>query len=550
MAFMSTGVTLHGKPLSPGIGRGKAVVHRSSITRLGEFYQIGPADVEAECRRVDDAAKQVKNDLATLAESAESMIGTGGSEVFQAHKTMTMDPDLLDRIKNEIEVEEVSAGRAVRIIFKRLERQFNAMEADCARAKADDMQDLMRQFVRALAGIRGHELEGLPSGSVLIASRLMPTDIFHLLRCRATAVVLDAGCATSHAVIFARECGLPCVGGIPADTAYSDRLVLVDGYDGSVVIDPWPEQQRAFMAKHEQYEQAQVQARVHAFRPATTRAGRTIGVLANIGRVEDTQNAVANGADGIGLYRIEQACLGLQTFPDTATLRDELCKTLRPAQGLPVVVRLLDIGADKSVPLDEEQSEPNPALGCRGIRFLLKHPDLLQTQIDALLQLAPDFDLSILVPMVTLSSDMQYVNQQLQLSAARMKISPTPKLGAMIETPASAMAAGEIARYADFLSIGTNDLTQYTFAADRQNSSVDAYFNDAHDIIFRLIKIIREEAPQTQLSLCGELASRPECTGRILEHGVTSLSVSPGCVPEIKQAVRKSETACLSLVCS
>lgn len=536
---MSTNTFLQGKPLSPGLGCGKAFVYRNNVTRLGEFCEICAEDVEKECQRIDSAIAQIGRDLSALAQIAESEIGTSGSGVFQAHKMMITDSTLQDEIKKELEQEKVSAACAARAVFRRWELRFSAMESDCARAKADDMQDLMRRFLRTLAGVRFHALVVMPPGSVLFASRLMPSDIIHLLRSQAAAVVLDADGTASHAVIFARECGLPCIGRISSDDAYSGQLTLVDGSEGCVIIDPGPEQRHAFEAKHERYQQAQVRARAHAKEPATTKSGKTVGVLANIGRVEDTQNAVANGADGIGLYRIEQIYMGLHELPNTAMLRDELRKTLEPAQGLPIVVRLLDVGADKELSFDEYNNEPNPALGCRGIRFLLKHPDLLQTQIEALLQLSTDFDLRILVPMVTLSSDMHQVHERLQTTAARMKVSSIPELGAMIETPAAALAAGEIAQRADFLSVGTNDLTQYTFAADRQNSNVDTYFNDAHDIIFRLLKIIREEASLTPLCVCGELAANAKYTSRIVENGITTLSVAPLKVAAIKEAVRE-----------
>ena len=192
-----------------------------------------------------------------------------------------------------------------------------------------------------------------------------------------------------------------------------------------------------------------------------------------------------NGAEGIGLYRIERAYLGRQEPPDVAALLEEIQITLEPARGLPVYVRLLDIGADKPLPYVASSREVNPSLGRRGIRFLLDYPDLLKTQLDALLHLPSDFDLHILVPMVTLPSDMQRVRELLEDAAARVNKPRPPKLGAVIETPAAALAAAEIAQYAEFLCLGTNDLTQYTYAVDRQNATVDIYFNDTQEAIFQ-----------------------------------------------------------------
>ena len=201
-------------------------------------------------------------------------------------------------------------------------------------------------------------------------------------------------------------------------------------------------------------------------------------------------------------------------------------------------VRLLDVGADKPLPFIDMPREQNPSLGQRGIRFLLQYPELLQTQMDALLQLSPDFDLRILVPMVTLPGDMAAVEEALRASASRARTSRVPALGAMIETPAAALAAADISRHASFLSFGTNDLTQYSFAADRENASVDTYFDDTHDVIFRLISMVHGDIPDMPLSVCGELAGRSNATSRLLGCGITSLSVVPLAIPTIKEAVR------------
>jgi phosphoenolpyruvate-protein kinase (PTS system EI component) len=222
-------------------------------------------------------------------------------------------------------------------------------------------------------------------------------------------------------------------------------------------------------------------------------------------------------------------------------LLEEIRNTIQPAKGLPVYVRLLDVGADKPLPFLEDQRESNPALGCRGIRFLLKYPELLQRQLDALLQLSSDFDLHVLVPMVTLPFDIQRVKQLLIDAASRTNTAHLPKLGAMIEIPAAALAAPDIVKHADFLSIGTNDLTQYSFAADRENPAVDGYFDDTHDVIFRLLRILHEDVPQVPLSVCGELATRTRATAKLLKCGVTSLSVAPPSIPAVKEAIRKCE---------
>jgi phosphoenolpyruvate-protein kinase (PTS system EI component) len=414
------------------------------------------------------------------------------------------------------------------------------MEAEISRQKGEDMRDLTRRLVTALAGVRAHALEDMPRGTVLIATRLLPSDTVFLARREAAAVVLEVGGAASHAALFTHEIGLPCVSGIHGvvDLVPTKSCVLVDADAGDVIVNPDKKQQRDFAVKCQNRIERSKRAKAHANEPAVTKDGKTVPVFANVGGPEDTQAAVHNGADGIGLYRIERAYMAREEPPDTAELFEEIRKTLDPAKGLPVYIRLLDIGADKPLPFMEQHRESNPSLGCRGIRFLLKYPDLLQTQLDALLQLSSDWDLHVLVPMVTLPADIQKVRELLMDAASRTGITPMAKLGAMIETPAAALAVKGIVPYADFLSIGTNDLTQYTFAADRENAAVDSYFDDTHDVIFRLLKTIHDDVPDIPISICGELATRTRATGRILACGVTSLSVPPSSVPGVKEAVR------------
>ena len=231
--------------------------------------------------------------------------------------------------------------------------------------------------------------------------------------------------------------------------------------------------------------------------------------------------------------------MGHQTPPDVWTLVNEIRIALAPAKHLPITIRLLDAGADKPLPFMASLRETNPALGQRGIRFLQAYPDLLQTQLEALLQLSTEFNLKILVPMVTLIDDIKAVKQQLLKLCAKLALE-APKLGAMIETPAAALSLQAIAKYADFMSFGTNDLTQYMFAADRENAAVERYFDDVHPAIFRLFEIAHQDLPEVKFSVCGELAGRTDSIEKLINNGVTILSVAPPLVPSIKQKVRQT----------
>lgn len=538
-------MTLAGTTLSLGLGEGQIFVYRDIMNRLDEFYDIEEIHSEPELERLDLALARISDDLSELADRVEAEIDAELSGVFHAHLAMVSDASLRAEVEKEIKDELVSAGSAVRTVFRRWERRFQSMDAEVSRQKGDDMRDLARRIVSALAGVHAHDLEDMPRGSVLVANRLLPSDTVYLARNMAAGALLEVGAKGSHAALFAREIGLPCVAGLPGllDTVSEHSYAVVDADGAKAIINPTATQRDTFLKKAERRTQTIEKARIRAHEPALTQDGKRIAVFANVGDAEDTRIAIENGADGVGLYRIEQIYLSRQHPPGTAELLAAIQTTLHTAKGLPVYVRLLDVGADKPLPFIDMAREQNPSLGQRGIRFLLQYPELLQTQMDALLQLAPDFDLHILVPMVTLPGDMAAVQKALMDAASRAGAATVPKLGAMIETPAAALAAADIAKYASFLSFGTNDLTQYSFAADRENASVDPYFDDAHDVIFRLIAMVHQDVPDMPLSVCGELAGRSDTTSRLLQCGITSLSVVPNAAPTVKEAVRSCRAA-------
>ncbi len=534
---------LTGRALAPGLGQGKTYIYNDVMTRVDEFHNIETQEVNRELKRFDQAIEAITGHLEALAEKVKEEIDAQLSDVFQAHIAMVRDAALRAEIEKELRQELVSAGAAVRTVFRRWERRFRSMEADTAQQKADDVRDLARRLISSMAGLGGHALENMAEGSVLVAPRLLPSDTIILARRRASGALLESGGAGSHAALFAHEIGLPCIAGLPGivEQVAPEQWVLVDADAGEAVVRPNKEQRQAFVEKREQRDLAFNRARDRARLPAKTRDGRRIAVMANVGRVEDTREALNNGADGIGLYRIERIYLGRQEPPSKEELYEEIRQTLLPAQGLPVYVRLLDVGADKSLPFLESRRESNPALGRRGIRFLRDVPDLLQTQLQVLLQLADDFDLHILTPMVTLPGDLVFVEEQMRMAREHISgVKTRPQMGAMIETPAAALSVAALVAHAQFMSFGTNDLTQYTFATDRENAAVEPYFDDAHDAVFRLIDIARRDAPDRPFSVCGELASRPRHTERLLRYGIQTLSVAPPSIPAVKEAVRQA----------
>jgi phosphotransferase system enzyme I (PtsI) len=361
-----------------------------------------------------------------------------------------------------------------------------------------------------------------------------------LSRQSTVAVVVECGGTGSHAALLTRALGIPAVGQISNlfDHLHADDLLLIDGSQGIVTVSPDADTRASFERRMQKYKSHLAEAKEHCHEPAATPDGIHVEVLANITGREDAEQALENGADGIGLYRLESFYLSQKVFPTEQALFAELEQTLMPVKHLPITIRLLDIGGDKNFPFLNLPHEENPFLGRRGVRLLLAYPDLLETQLQVLLTLSQQFDLRILVPMITIAEDMARVRELYTTLANEVGIDSPPPLGAMIETPAAALGIETLRQYADFFSIGTNDLTQYTMAAGRENALINTYFQDDHPVIMRLTRLIVEQAGDTPISLCGELAGKIEALSDLLDAGLRSVSVAPPLIPIIKQHIR------------
>ena len=533
-------VTLSGLGISPGLAVGQAFVYRDILHDL-ERYDIATDQVEYEHARIERAVEKVLADLGLSAERVEAELNTDLALIFRAHEAMLRDPALTKDLREELEQELVNAEQVVKRVFRRWERRFRAMTSEEVRDRGDDLADLGRQLLQALAGIRTHVLENMSPDSVLVATRLLPSDTVHLSRKSVVAVVAEFGGSASHAALLTREMGIPAVTHVSAacDAIAPGETVLVDGSTGTVVVAPDAETRARFAQRVAEHRISSAAAREQCHEPATTLDGVATAVMANIGCREDAVLAAENGADGVGLYRLEQLYLSRNALPTEDELLEIMRSTLEPVAGKPITIRLLDVGADKKLPSLDLSSEVYPFLGRRGVRILLAYPELLQTQLRALARLSREHDIQILVPMVTLAQEVKRLRELLVAATAEVGVERLPPLGAMIETPAAALCAVEIMKYADFLSIGTNDLTQYTMAAGREDPLVSDYFRDDHPAVLRLLRLVSEVVGDTPLALCGELAGRVDVLPFLLAAGIRSLSVAPPLVPTVKGAVRQ-----------
>jgi phosphoenolpyruvate-protein phosphotransferase len=542
MSEKGLALIIQGTPISPGLAQGRIHVHGGLLGPIDAPMGIQRNGVNEEFSRLDDATARISDDLLTLAARVEKEIDSRLAGVFGAHQIMLNDSSLREELRKEIVDNLVNASTAVKTVFLRWEKRFLLMESQIARDKGDDMRDISLRLRSALAGITVHPLDEIPDDCVLATSRLLPSDTVFLGGRSVSAILLEYGSSGSHAALFTREMGLPCISGFPdlLTIVPDGALALVDADTGMVTIRPQQEQKVIFRKKVYDKERDYKLAQSRALSPAVTKDGVTISVLANVGCSDDTEKAMLSGAEGVGLYRLEQAYLGCVVPPNSDELCDEMRQTLEAAKGCTVYVRLLDIGSDKPLPFIGFMAETNPSLGRRGIRFLREYPELLKTQLRAVLELGREFDVRVLVPMVTLPDDVSVVKECLAKLCSELRISSPPGLGAMIETPAAALAAQEIVKHVDFLSFGTNDLTQYAFAADRENAAVEHYYRDASDVIFRLLRLTHDDVPDVPLSLCGELAGRAEHIPKLLQCGIRTFSVASPLIPMIKETIRNS----------
>jgi phosphoenolpyruvate-protein kinase (PTS system EI component) len=379
-------------------------LHRDLLGPIDAPEDIEQHVAEQEFLRLDVATTRIAEDLLTLATRVEEEIDSRLAEVFGAHQLILGDSSLRDELRREIAENLVSASSAVKAVFLRWEKRFLLMESQIARDKSDDIRDISIRLRNALADIAVHPFDEIPHGSILATSRLLPSDAVLLAGRSIAAVLLEHGSRGSHASLFVREMGLPCISGLPdlLTSATHGAWALVDADAATVTIEPQENHRTEFRKALGERERAYQVARKRARSPAVTRDDVTISVLANAGCDEDAEKAMLNGAEKVGLYRIERAYLGRVAPPSSDELLDEMQQTLAAARRRTVCVRLLDIGADKPLPFMRFMAETNPSLGRRGILYLREYPELLRTHLRALLGLSRGFDVRVLVPMVTL----------------------------------------------------------------------------------------------------------------------------------------------------
>ncbi len=538
---------LAGTPLSTGIAFGSAYVHRDMLDRNHQYYDIELHEVDEEFVRIEQAIEEVASDLSELSGRIEDELDEDMAAIFNAQGAILKDPSLKKKLQKELRSELSNSEHIIKTVFRRLEKKMQANANTVMQERGADFADLARRLICSLKGIRAHVLEGIPEGTILCAKTLLPSDTVYLPRQRLAGVLVERGGVASHAAILTREMGIPAISGIADLLSHiqNGEAVALDATTGKVVLNPGQNVIATLLAKKESLDKDLSQAQELCKKPALTPSGKQISVSANIGGSADALTASENGADGIGLFRLETFFMQQRNIPTAEQLFSMLSQVLRPMQKRSVTIRLLDLGADKNLPYLEFPDEKDPILGMRGIRLLLDYPDLLELQLKALLQLACEYSVRILVPMVTLAEEMRDVKAVLAKIPRPNELSELPPLGAMIETPAAALCAEAIGTVSDFISIGTNDLTQYTMVAGRENIRVERYYDPLHPAVLKLINAVASSAQRAgvPVEVCGEMAADAVAIPHLIEAGIEFLSVAPLRIPVVKQWIRNGGRA-------
>ena len=491
-----TELSLRGTRISPGLASGIVWVAGDILDSGAETHRLEAHQADAEMERIRRAFAQVETELEESARRLSEQIDPSLAEIFRAHRLMLESLLSSNEFETELQGSLTSAAEAVKRVFRKWEAKFAAIQDETLRQRADDIVDLARRVLRRLEGAEAFGLAAMPAGSVLVTQRLLPSDVIALSPREVKAIVVESLGQGSHAALLAREKGIPTLTGLPGllSQIRSGDEALVDAFREALIISPSSETRRDFEQRLENYRASLLTCKWKCHRPAITRDGQKISVEANLTAHASVETVIENGADGVGLFRIEGLYFARELPPSEEELFSELQHLVAPLREKPVTIRLLDIGGDKAIPSLRLPFESNPLLGKRGVRVLLDYPQLARAQLKSLLRLSQTQDIRILVPMVTVERDMQQMRELLVAVAHEMGIENLPPLGAMIETPAAALTVGQIARHADFLSVGTNDLTQYTLVAGRDNAAVSGYYEDTHPSMLRLLRIIIAEA--------------------------------------------------------
>ena len=532
-----------GKSVYKGIAMGPVVVLKKND------YQVKRSrieDPEAEIKRVDEALEKSKEQLQKLYDKAVQEVGEASAAIFEVHQMMLEDDDYLEAIQNTIRTEQINAEYAVAATGDNFAEMFASMDDDYMKARSADIKDISERLVRNLSGQDDADLSSIEP-SIIVADDLSPSETVQMDKDKILAFVTVHGSTNSHTAILARMMNIPAMIGVDMnlEELHTGMEAVVDGFQGVVIFEP--DETVKAQTTEKMAEEAEKLRLLQELKGKenVTLDGHKINIYANIGSVGDIGYVMENDAGGIGLFRSEFLYLGRNDFPTEEEQFQAYKQAVQMMAGKKVIIRTLDIGADKQVDYFNLGNEDNPAMGYRAIRICLKQPEIFKTQLRALLRAAVYGNLSIMYPMITSTEEVKKiyeivaeVEEELKAQEIQYKI---PEQGIMIETPAAAIISDRLAEMVDFFSIGTNDLTQYTLAIDRQNEKLDEFYNPHHEALLRMIQMVVDNAHKCGkwAGICGELGADTTLTEEFVRMGLDELSVAPSMVLKLRKIVRE-----------
>lgn len=532
-----------GKSVYKGIAMGSVVVLKKND------YQVKRTrieDPEAEIKRVDEALEKSKEQLQKLYDKAVQEVGEASAAIFEVHQMMLEDDDYLEAIQNTIRTEQINAEYAVAATGDNFAEMFASMDDDYMKARSADIKDISERLVRNLSGQDDADLSSIEP-SIIVADDLSPSETVQMDKDKILAFVTVHGSTNSHTAILARMMNIPALIGVDMnlEELHTGMEAVVDGFQGVVIFEP--DETVKAQTTEKMAEEAEKLRLLQELKGKenVTLDGHKINIYANIGSVGDIGYVMENDAGGIGLFRSEFLYLGRNDFPTEEEQFQAYKQAVQMMAGKKVIIRTLDIGADKQVDYFNLGNEDNPAMGYRAIRICLKQPEIFKTQLRALLRAAVYGNLSIMYPMITSTEEVKKiyeivaeVEEELKAQEIQYKI---PEQGIMIETPAAAIISDRLAEMVDFFSIGTNDLTQYTLAIDRQNEKLDEFYNPHHEALLRMIQMVVDNAHKCGkwAGICGELGADTTLTEEFVRMGLDELSVAPSMVLKLRKIVRE-----------
>ena len=540
-------IQIQGKGVSQGVAIGPLYFFQRVST---EVTECTVTDIAAEQARMAEAREKSMEQLNDLADKCREEAGEDSAILFETHAMFVEDDDFVEAIDEAIAGGQ-NAEYAVQQAAAQFAEMFAAMDDPYMRERAADVKDVARRLINNLLGVaEGGIASDVPV--ILCADDLAPSETLQLDKSKILGFVTEGGSGSSHTAILARTMGIPAIIGVgkQVKAEYAGREVIVDGGTGAVVVDADDDTRSHLLTKQAEIRKRQELLNQLKGQANETRDGQTVRIYCNIGNPEDVHAVLENDGGGIGLFRSEFLYLGCDDYPTEDYQFEAYKKVLSDMNGKEVVIRTLDIGADKQIGYFQLPHEENPALGNRALRICLNRPEIFRTQLRALYRASAFGHLSIMFPMVTSVWEVKEARKmceqvQKELTEEGIPFSDHVDLGIMIETPAAAVISDRLAKVVDFFSIGTNDLTQYTLACDRQNNDLGRFFNAHHPAVLRLIKMVAENAHKEGIwcGICGELGADLELTETFLSIGIDELSVSPRSVLPLRQKVRETEVS-------